>query len=158
MILYRKIDTLIVSLIKIVKLKNCNRLCKKLYCARDTTIGKSGEKRFDPIWSESIRSNSKGYSNSQLDPFVVHDPRAGRLHVCVYVRVRACADNSADGNVQQAIESIHHSIDWLKMEKKSERGKNEDATSRRGRRGETRQSGTKRRGATRLRTVDRQVY
>lgn len=148
MILYRKIDTLIVSLIKIVKLKNCNRLCKKLYCARDTTIGKSGEKRFDPIWSELIRSNSKGYSNSQLDPFVVHDPRAGRLHVCVYVRVRACADNSADGNVQQAIESIHHSIDWLKIWRRKAKGE-KTKMRRRGAVGEVRRGKVERKEGAR---------
>lgn len=40
----------------------------------------------------------------------------------MYVRVRACADNSADGNVQQAIESIHHSVDRLKIWRRKAKG------------------------------------
>ena len=84
--------------------------------AEFTRWGERGEKssirsepiRFDPIEFE------RTCSNSQLDPFVIHDPRAGRL------RVRA---SSADRNVQRAIKSIHRLIDRSKNKvKKSERG------------------------------------
>ena len=67
---------------------------------------KVGRARSDPNRSDSIRFDpiefERTCSNSQLDPFVVHDPRAGRL------RVRA---SSADRNVQRATRSIHRLID-----------------------------------------------
>lgn len=67
----------------------------------------------------------------------------------------ACADNSADGNVQQAIESIHHSIDRLKIwRRKAKREKTK--MQRRGAVGEARRGKVERKEGAR-RDYERQI-
>lgn len=76
------------------------------------------------------------------------------MYVCMCVCVRA-RYNSADGNVQQAIESIHHSVDRLKIWKRKAKGE-KTKTRRRGAVGEARRGKVERKEGAR-RDYERQI-